>query len=62
MNFKDLFICMLIQRVIKEYLLESTSKERLEALWKRGEPHITKYTNEQKTEITNIYNNKLATL
>jgi hypothetical protein len=47
---------------LKEYLLDSPSKERLEAIWKRGEPYITKYTNEQKTEITNIYNNKLAEL
>jgi hypothetical protein len=47
---------------LKEYLLESTSKERLEAIWKRGEPHIVKYTNAQQTEITNIYNNKLAEL
>ena len=47
---------------LKDYLLESTSKERLEAIWKRGEPHIVKYTNAQQTEITNIYNNKLAEL
>ena len=47
---------------IKDYLLESPSKERLEAIWKRGESHIVKYTKEQQTEITNIYNNKLAKL
>ena len=47
---------------IKDYLLESPSKERLEAVWKRGESHIVKYTKEQQTEITNIYNNKLAKL
>ena len=47
---------------LKDYLLESPSKERLEAIWKRGEPHIVKYTKEQQTEITNIYNNKLAIL
>lgn len=47
---------------LKDYLRESPSKERLEALWKRGESHIAKYTIEQQTEIKNIYNNKLSEL